>query len=140
MAEKLYHVLGLNEGAQDTLCMLLLNMHNLFVYKQMETLAVNGNHEEISYRHGLVGRHLDKIMEIIVSIKESSRPYKAMFFNDIAMELIVKAVTVFHPTDNCLTDDEIGYMDQHFKPLADLVNESLTHTYTREELEKAGVT
>lgn len=139
MSDKRFHVMGLNDMAQETLCLLLINMHSLFVFDQMSKLLESDSISELKHRHDLIMRHYDKISEIVFSIRNHDKDYKTMFFNEIAMDLIMKAINLFEVNDNHLTDNELAFMEPHLEGLVDLAQKSIEHLYTMEELKKAGI-
>lgn len=136
------HVMALSTEHQDSLWLLLYNLHGMFILEQLQRTYLDGAEADTKHRHALIMSNLDECLEIMNTIHEvrkGTRKTRTFFFSPKAIGVINMAVKVYDPEHSTLNNGDHADVRKAFGTLKDLVAQSAQFCYTREELRKAGI-
>ena len=143
MIAKVVHVIGLQPRQQGALSLILLNFLMMFAQKMFNDIEDDMSISTVESKKTSMLKAIENFYSLI-DVLSTSKNYvrakpKLVALSPTGMKNISTAIEAMMPTENFLERSEVELVMSEYKNLERVVKESLKHTYTEEEIKKAGV-
>jgi len=137
------HVMGLQPKQQAVMSLVLLNFLMILTQKLFDDVADEMTVECAEVKKAVAIKAIGmfySLIDVLATQSSYSRAKpKVVAVNTTAIQNILTAIEAFQPNNNYLEQSESNFVMTELKSIEKVANESFKHTYSEEEIRKAGV-